>query len=97
MHWVTLFDSLDDDLFEGQLGIDDGYYYPKALIEYSIVSSKFTSMYNDAEDIGEKINKVRLNRGVSNKDPSAKSAGMVASDHRSQRSTAKAVKMVTLS
>lgn len=49
MHWVTLYDSLDDDLFEGQLGIDDDFDYPKALIEYSIVSSKYTSMINAAE------------------------------------------------
>lgn len=51
MHWVTLYDSLDDDLFEGTLGIDDDFDCPKILIEYSIVSSKYTSMINAAEKI----------------------------------------------
>jgi len=46
MHWVTLYDSLDDDLFEGALGDDDDFDYPRILLDYSIVSSKFTSMIN---------------------------------------------------
>ena len=49
LHWVTLYDSLDDDLFEGQLGIDDDFDYPKVLLEYSVVSSQFTSMINQAD------------------------------------------------
>ncbi len=52
---MTLYDSLDDDLFEGQLGIDDEVYYPKVLLEYSIVSSKFTSMVNAADKLGGRI------------------------------------------
>ena len=33
IHWVTLFDSLDDDLFEGDLG-EDETDTPRLLIEY---------------------------------------------------------------
>ena len=33
-HWVTLYDSLDDDLFEGELGIDDDLDFPRVLLEY---------------------------------------------------------------
>lgn len=46
MHWVTLFDSLDDDDFDGQLGEDD-YELPRVLIEYSIVGGKYTSVLNN--------------------------------------------------
>jgi hypothetical protein len=38
-HWVTLYDSLDDDLFEGELGVDDDMDFPRVLLEYQIVSS----------------------------------------------------------
>jgi len=55
IHWVTLYDSLDDDLFEGQLGIDDDFDYPKVLLEYSIVSSQFTSMVNAADNLIGKV------------------------------------------
>ena len=39
MHWVILYDSLEDDLFEGTLGIDEGFDYPRILVEYTIVRS----------------------------------------------------------
>ena len=52
---MTLYDSLDDDLFEGQLGIDDDFDYPKVLLEYSIVSSQFTSMVNAADKLIGKV------------------------------------------
>lgn len=42
MHWVTLYDSLDDDLFESALG-EDEHDTPRILLEYQIVNSKFTS------------------------------------------------------
>ena len=45
-HWVTLYDSLDDDLFEGELGVDDDMDFPRVLLEYQVVSSQFTSMIN---------------------------------------------------
>ena len=35
-------------------------YYPKVLLEYSIVSSKFTSMVNAAEKLGGQIEKAKL-------------------------------------
>lgn len=49
-HWVTLYDSLDDDLFEGDLGVDD-MDLPRVLIEYQIVSSKYTSMISKVDNI----------------------------------------------
>jgi len=51
LHWVTLYDSLDDDLFEGDLGLDDDFDYPRVLLDYSIVSSQFTSIVNKAEEL----------------------------------------------
>lgn len=51
LHWVTLYDSLDDDLFEGDLGVDDDFDYPRVLLDYQVVSSQFTSMINKAEQI----------------------------------------------
>ncbi len=51
LHWVTLYDSLDDDLFEGDLGVDEDDYYPRVLLDYSIISSQFTSMIKKAEGI----------------------------------------------
>ena len=97
MHWVTLYDSLDDDLFEGHLGIDDDFDYPKALIEYSIVSSKFTSMINQAEEVKDKVNQARrkIDR---NKNVRSEHAGAAVSEKsRSMRGTAKAVRTVTAS
>ena len=51
MHWVTLYDSLDDDLFEGDLGVDEDFDYPRILLDYQIISSKFTSMINRTEQL----------------------------------------------
>jgi len=51
MHWVTLYDSLDDDLFDGDLGVDDEMDLPRVLFEYQIVSSKFTSMISKVDKI----------------------------------------------
>jgi hypothetical protein len=50
-HWVTLYDSLDDDLFEGDLGIDDEIDLPRVLLEYQIVSSKYTSIISKVDKI----------------------------------------------
>ena len=50
-HWVTLYDSLDDDLFEGDLGVDDEMDLPRVLLEYLVISSKFTSMISKIDSI----------------------------------------------
>jgi hypothetical protein len=42
IHWVPLFDQLDDDLFFGELG-EDEKDTPRLLIEYQIVNSKYTA------------------------------------------------------
>ncbi len=42
MHWVTLYDRLDEDVFTGQLG-EDEFDMPRALLEYSIIGGKYTS------------------------------------------------------
>ena len=34
MHYVTLYDCLDDDLFEGELGRDDDFDFPRVLLDY---------------------------------------------------------------
>ena len=59
MHWVTLYDSLDDDMFEGTIGIDDEMDFPRVLLEYSVVSSQYTSIVNKADDLQDRINKAR--------------------------------------
>ena len=51
LHWVTLYDSLDDDLFEGDLGVDDDFDYPRVLLDYQVVSSQYTSMINKADQL----------------------------------------------
>ena len=61
-HWVTLYDSLDDDLFEGTLGTDDDFDYPRVLLDYQIVSSKFTSMARKAERLGSALTQARMNQ-----------------------------------
>ncbi len=45
-HWVTLFDSLEEDTFNGQLG-EDEFDMPRALLEYSIIGGKYTSTLNN--------------------------------------------------
>lgn len=62
LHWVTLYDSLDDDLFEGQLGEDDDFDYPRILLDYQIISSKFTSMINQSEKLGQDATLAALNQ-----------------------------------
>jgi len=43
MHWVTLFDDLNDDLYDGQLGEDD-WEVPRILLEYSVIGGNYTSV-----------------------------------------------------
>ena len=50
MHWVTLFDNLDDDLYDGQLGEDD-WEQPRVLLEYSVIGGKFTNVMNGFDRI----------------------------------------------
>ena len=85
-HWVTLYDSLDDDLFEGQLGRDDDFDYPRVLIDYQIISSKYTSMINAADDLGAAVSQAKRNAD-----------DLRANRSRSSRKTAKATRMVTVS
>lgn len=54
MHWLTLFESLEDDLYDGQLGEDD-WESPRILLEYTIVGGKFTNIMNNLENIKSKI------------------------------------------
>ena len=50
-HWVTLYDSLDDDLFEGELGVDEDFDFPRIYLDYQIVSSQYTSMMHRADKL----------------------------------------------
>ena len=56
-----MYDSLDDDLFEGFIGVDDDDE-PRALIEYTYVSSKYTSMINAADKLGRSVEQARKNQ-----------------------------------
>jgi len=46
-----LYDNLDDDLFEGQVGFEDDHEPPKILIEYTVVAAKYTSVMNNLENL----------------------------------------------
>ena len=52
VHWVTLYDRLDDDIFNGQLG-EDELDMPRALLEYSVVGGKYTSTLNNLNKLRE--------------------------------------------
>lgn len=54
LHWVTLFDSLEDDIFDGQLGEDD-YEQPRILLEYSVIGGNYTSVMNNMDKLKSKI------------------------------------------
>lgn len=79
IHWVTLYDSLDDDDFEGQLGIDDEFDYPKVLLEYSIVSSQYTSMVNAADKLGGQIENAKRKQAKLLDDRAKSSSAYVSS------------------
>jgi len=85
-HWVTLYDSLDDDLFEGDLGRDDDFDYPRVLLDYQIVSSKYTSMINAADKLSADVEKAKRNAD-----------DLRANRSRSSRKTAKATRMTNVS
>ena len=85
-HWVTLYDSLDDDLFEGTVGVDDDFDYPRVLLEYTIVSSKFTSMINAADKLGRGIDQARR-----------KQEQLRADRSQASRKSQKATRMVNVS
>lgn len=54
LHWVTLFEDLDDDLYDGQLGEDD-YEQPRILIEYSVVGGQYTSVMNNMDKLKNEL------------------------------------------
>ncbi len=50
IQWVTLYDCLDDDLFEGDLGEDEPDL-PRILVEFKVVNSKYTSTVQTIQNI----------------------------------------------
>jgi hypothetical protein len=46
IHWVTLFQNLKEDTFEGVLGENEGDC-PRLLVEYSVIGGQYTSLVND--------------------------------------------------
>ena len=42
IQWITLYDSLSDDIFEGDLGEDEPDL-PRILVEMKVVNSKYTT------------------------------------------------------
>ena len=54
MQWVGLYDNLEDDIFDGQLGVDE-WDTPRVLIEYTVVGGKYTSVMQGIERIREDI------------------------------------------
>jgi hypothetical protein len=54
MQWVGLYENLEDDIFDGQLGVDE-WDTPRVLIEYSVVGGKYTSVMQGIERIREDI------------------------------------------
>jgi hypothetical protein len=54
LHWMTLFENLADDGFDGQLGEDEGDF-PRVMVEYSVVGGKYTSLVNDMDRFKEHV------------------------------------------
>ena len=54
MQWVALYDSLEDDVFDGQLGLDE-WDTPRILIECSVIGGKYTSVMQGIERIRQDI------------------------------------------
>jgi hypothetical protein len=61
MHWVTLFDSLEDDVYDGQLGEDD-YEQPRVLLEYSIVGGQYTSVMNNMDKLKDDLDSKQIQK-----------------------------------
>lgn len=59
-----MFDELDDDMYDGQLGEDD-YQVPRILIEYSVVGGKYTSVMNNMERLKEDLSRKQEEAGGS--------------------------------
>lgn len=87
-HWVTLYDSLDDDLFEGAYGADDMFDYPRIYLEYQIISSQFTSMTNQLDRLGADVVRARDKQENLRRD---------AKSNRTSRKTDRAKRLVTVS
>ena len=93
LHWVTLYDSLDDDLFEGDLGVDDDFDYPRILLDYSVISSQFTSMINKAEAI-------KIDMGIAAENQRKLRDGridQIVEENKSSKSRSKAVRLTNIS
>ena len=64
LQWVTLYDPNNDDLFEGQLGVDDDPEdTPRILLEYTIIGSKYASTVHSLDAI--KASNANLIKGKS--------------------------------
>ena len=92
LHWVTLYDSLDDDLFEGDLGVDDDFDYPRVLLDYQVVSSQYTSMINKADQLQLEAGVVAANQ--KKRDNNRLDS---AQEEKSSKGRAKAVRLTNLS
>ena len=92
LHWVTLYDSLDDDLFEGDLGVDDDFDYPRVLLDYQVVSSQFTSMINKADQLKLEAGAAAANQ--KRRDNNRLDSGR---EEKSSKGRAKAIRLTNLS
>lgn len=54
LHWCTLFDTLDDDLYDGQLGEDD-WETPRILLEYGIIGGEYTGVRQGIEKLRNEV------------------------------------------
>ena len=70
MHWVTLFDDLEDDMYDGQLGEDD-WEQPRILLEYSVIGGNYTSTMSNMDQLKHMID----HRGYNNKQHIDEEAG----------------------
>eukprot|EP00347_Sterkiella_histriomuscorum_P007897 403347143 len=61
MHWITLFDDLDDDIYDGQLGEDD-YEQPRILLEYTVVGGQYTSVMNNMEKLKTNLDQKQIDQ-----------------------------------
>lgn len=59
LHWVALYENLEDDMYDGQLGEDD-YETPRILLEYSVIGGQYTSVMNNMDKIRGEIGQHKL-------------------------------------
>jgi hypothetical protein len=64
LNWVTLYEDVSDDLFEGEHGVNESPQdYPRVLLEYTIVGGKFAGTVNLLKELEVKAKEITFKSG----------------------------------